>query len=75
MAGEDGREFRLMLRDNALRHEGAEPLDWQDTPLPQDWMLDGQRVSFRWYEPWGLRVACATGPIWEKVWREVSKDL
>ncbi len=75
MAPEDEREFRLMLRDSALRHEGAEPLDWQDTPLPQDWMLDGQRVSFRWYEPWGLRVACATGPIWEKVWREVSKDL
>ena len=75
MAPEEEREFRLMLRDNALRHEPAEPLDWQDTPLPQDWLLDGQRVSFRWYEPWGLRVACATGPIWEKVWREVSKDL
>jgi len=23
----------------------------------------------------GLRVACGTGPIWEKVWKEVSRDL
>ena len=69
------KEFARMLRQNAQRREIAEPLDWQDTSLPQDWLLDGQRVSFHWYEPWGLRVACATGPIWEKVWKEVSKGL
>ncbi len=71
----DEKEFARMLRQNAQRREIAEPLDWQDTSLPQDWLLDGQRVSFHWYEPWGLRVACATGPIWEKVWKEVSKGL
>lgn len=69
------KEFARMVQENAQRREIAEPLDWQDTSLPQDWLLDGQRVSFQWYEPWGLRVACATGPIWEKVWKEVSKGL
>ncbi len=75
MCPEEEAEFAGMLRDNASRREIPEPLDWQDTALPQDWLLCGQQVSFDWYEPWGLRVACATGPIWEKVWREVSKDL
>ncbi len=37
--------------------------------------LKGQVLGDAWYEPWGLRVACATGPIWEKVWKEVSRDL
>ena len=72
---EQERELARMLQDNAVRREPAEPLDWQDTPLPQDWLLDGEPVSFHWYEPWGLRVACATGPIWEKVWKEVSKGI
>ena len=72
---EQERDLIRMLQDNAVRREPAEPLDWQDTPLPQDWLLDGEEVSFRWYEPWGLRVACATGPVWEKVWKEVSKDI
>lgn len=71
----DEKEFARMLRENARRRETAEPLDWQDTALPQDWLLDGQQATFHWYEPWGLRVACATGPIWEKVWKEVSRDL
>lgn len=75
MPRSEEKEFARMLRDNALRREIAEPLDWQDTALPQDWVLDGRQVSFHWYEPWGLRVACATGPIWEKVWKEVSRDL
>ena len=69
------RELAIWLHANAKPHTPAEPLDWLDTALPQDWLLDGQPVSFRWYEPWGLRVACATGPVWEKVWREVSQDL
>lgn len=75
MPRSEEKEFARMLRDNALRREIAEPLDWQETALPQDWLLDGRQVSFHWYEPWGLRVACATGPIWEKVWKEVSRDL
>ena len=75
MPSEEEQEFARMLRESADRHEPAEPLDWQDTALPQDWLLDGQPKAFHWYEPWGLRVACATGPVWEKVWREVSKDI
>ena len=75
MPESDEKEFARMLQENARHRETAEPLDWQDTALPQDWLLDGQQVTFHWYEPWGLRVACATGPIWEKVWKEVSRDL
>ena len=75
MPPEEEMEFARLLRENALRRESAEPLDWEDTALPQDWLLDGHRETFHWYEPWGLRVACATGPIWEKVWKEVSMDL
>lgn len=72
---EEEAEFATMLRDNAVPREIAEPLDWQDTTLPQDWLLDGQAVSFHWYEPWGLSIGRSNAAVWEKVWKEVSKDL
>ena len=68
-------ELGEMLRANSVRRPAAEPLDWMDTPLPQDWLLDGRKTTFHWYPPEGLRVGCANGPIWEKVWREVSRVL
>lgn len=69
------KELGEMLRANALRRAPAEPLDWQENGLPQDWKLDGKAEAFHWYEPGGLRVGCAGGPIWERVWREVSSAL
>ena len=68
-------ELGEMLRANSVRRPAAEPLDWMDTPLPQDWLLDGRKTTFHWYPPEGLRVGCANGPIWEKEWREVSREL
>ena len=53
----------------------AEPLDWQETGLPERWIMNGIEETFDWYEPGGLRVPCANGPIWEKVWQEVSGEL
>ena len=64
-----------MLRDNSERRPAAEPLDWQENGLPQEWLLDGERTEFHWYEPGGLMVGCAKGTIWEKVWQEVSRVL
>jgi alpha-galactosidase len=26
----------------------AEPLDWMNTPRPQEWLLNGKRISFNW---------------------------
>ncbi|MBQ3705577.1 MAG: hypothetical protein II888_03910 [Clostridia bacterium] len=72
---EQERELDGMLRENAEPHAPAEPLDWMETALPQEWKTDAGEQHFSWYEPWGLRVACGTGPVWEKVWREVSRDL
>ena len=69
------KELGEMLRANSVRRPAAEPLDWMDTPLPQDWLIDGRKTTFHWYPPEGLRVGCANGPIWEKVWREVSRVL
>lgn len=68
-------ELGRMLRDNAVRRPAAEPLDWQENGLPQRWLLDEAAVDFHWYAPEGLRIVCAGGPIWEKVWREVSSVL
>ena len=75
MPAEAERELAEALRHNAVQETPAVPLDWMDTTLPQDWLLEGEPRSFEWYEPCGLRVACANGPIWEKVWREVSREL
>ena len=72
---EQEKELGEMLRANSERREPAEPLDWQENGLPQEWKLDGKTESFHWYEPGGLRVGCAGGPIWERVWREVSAEL
>ena len=69
------KELRAQLLDNAVRRPAAEPLDWQETQLPEEWLLDGRKTSFHWYPPEGLRVGCANGPVWEKVWREVSAVL
>ena len=75
MPKEQEADLAQMLRENSVRHEAAEPLDWKDTSFPQDWLLDGEPVSFHWYEPWGLRVGSSNSKTWEKVWREVSRDL
>lgn len=75
LTAEEERELGEMLRANAQRRPAAEPLDWQETGLPQEWLLDGRKEEFHWYEPGGLRVGCANGPVWEKVWREVSAVL
>ena len=56
-------ELGEMLRANSVRRPAAEPLDWMDTPLPQDWLIDGRKTTFHWYPPEGLRVGCANGPI------------
>ncbi len=72
---EQERELGRMLRANAEPRGAAEPLDWQENGLPQEWLLDGRPEEFHWYEPGGLRVGCANGPVWEQVWREVSALL
>ena len=72
---EQEEELGRMLRENSKRRPTAEPLDWQENGLPQEWKLDGKTECFHWYEPGGLRVGCAGGPIWERVWREVSAEL
>ena len=72
---EQEEELAQMLKENSMHRNPAEPIDWQETTLPQDWLLDGQYVSYHWYEPWGLSVGCANASVWEKVWKEVSKDL
>ena len=69
------QELSQMLRDNSVPHPPAMPLDWMDSPLPQEWDLDGKKHSFSWYEPGGLRVACANGPEWGRVWQEISAEL
>lgn len=68
-------ELAEMLRENASPRKAAQPLDWQENGLPQRWLLDGEAVEFHWYEPSGLQVGCASGPIWEKLWQEVSRSL
>ena len=72
---EQERELGEMLRANSVRRSPAEPLDWQENGLPQEWLLDEEKQDFHWYEPGGLRVGCANGPVWEKVWQEVSAVL
>ncbi|MBQ8093453.1 MAG: alpha-galactosidase [Clostridia bacterium] len=69
------KELAQMLHDNSEPRPAAEPLDWQESGLPQEWLLDGSRVTFHWYEPGGLRVGCAGGPIWDKLWLEISSIL
>ena len=72
---EQEEELGQMLRENSKRRPTAEPLDWQENGLPQEWVLEGEKEDFHWYMPEGLRIGCAGGPIWEKVWREVSSAL
>ena len=68
-------ELREMYADASRPHPPAEPLDWLNTGLPQDWSLDGTPVTFHWYMPWGLDIGCGAGPAWDKVWKEVSAGL
>ena len=78
MKAEEEEELREMLRENAAVRASAEPLDWQETALPQEWLLSGQTSQssheeiFHWYPPEGLLIGCANGPIWGEVWRELT---
>ena len=75
LCGEQEEELGQMLRDNSVRRLAAEPLDWQENGLPQEWLLEGNRTEFHWYAPEGLRIGSADSSTWEKVWREVSSAL
>ena len=75
MPTEEEREFSAMLRRSAVPQPPAVPLDWAETSLPQEWRFGDELTKYDWYEPCGLRVACANGPVWERVWKEVSRNL
>ena len=47
-------ELKRMLELAAEARDVAEPLDWQDTSLPQDWVLEGEKVPFHWVEWQGI---------------------
>jgi len=74
LSEEQEAELSGMLRANAEPRPVAQPLDWRETGLPQDWLLDGEEERFHWYEPSGLRVGCAKGPIWDELWREACEE-
>ena len=53
---EQERELSRMLHENAVHRAPAEPIDWLDTTLPQDWLLDGQEINFHWYASSGFNL-------------------
>lgn len=65
LSAEEEQELSGFLRESALQQSIAEPLDWQQTTLPQDWKSGNETLHFDWYEPYGLRVVQESGAIWE----------
>ncbi|MBR1821590.1 MAG: alpha-galactosidase [Clostridia bacterium] len=57
--------LRKMLSFNSLPREITQPLDWQDTTIPQIWMIDGEVVRYHWYGTRGVRVSYDETPLSE----------
>lgn len=68
-AGEN-RELSGFLAQSSLQAQIAEPLDWQETWLPQDWLAGGERVHYDWFEDTGLRVFQGQyeGKVWDALY-------
>jgi alpha-galactosidase len=58
-------ELKEDLRLGSLQEYIAQPLDWEETTLPQNWKSGEETLFFDWYEPEGLRVVREAGAIWE----------
>ena len=39
---------------NAKQTDVCEPLDWMDSICPSEWLINGEKVTFDWYEDSGL---------------------
>jgi alpha-galactosidase len=57
-------ELKEDLRLGSLQEHIAQPLDWEETTLPQNWKSGEETLFFDWYEPEGLRVVREAGAIW-----------
>lgn len=63
----ENRELSRFLAESSRQERMAEPLDWQETCLPQSWRSGAETLSFDWYEDTGLRVFQGqyAGAIWD----------
>ena len=66
LSAEQEEALRHMLADNARPREAARPLDWQQTTLPQRWLIGGKTAAFNWHGPRGLRVSYDDTPAAEE---------
>ena len=54
MTEEEKREMAEYFSINAKQADTCEPLDWLDTRCPSEWLINGEKVTFDWYEESGL---------------------
>lgn len=67
LTAEEEKELAEFMADASLQECIAEPLDWEETTLPQHWKIGEKNVYYDWYEETGLRVVRETGAVWEEL--------
>ena len=63
----ENRELSGFLAESSRQGQIVEPLDWQETCLPQEWQAGSERLHYDWFEDSGLRVFWGQyeGKFWE----------
>jgi alpha-galactosidase len=59
------KELAAFMEEGSRQERIAEPLDWEETTLPQHWKIGDRFAEYDWYEDTGMRVVRETGAIWE----------
>ncbi|MCD8050614.1 MAG: alpha-galactosidase [Clostridiales bacterium] len=67
LTAEQEKELAGFFREASEQAHIAQPLDWQETSLPQTWQVGTEQLSYNWYEDTGLRSVRASGAIWEQI--------
>lgn len=59
------KELAEYMANGSRQQFIAEPLDWEETTLPQQWKIGDKTFYYDWYEDTGLRVVREAGAVWE----------
>jgi alpha-galactosidase len=62
---DEEKELSSFMEKGSKQDSIAEPLDWEETNLPQYWRSGDKELYYDWYEDTGLRVVRETGAVWE----------
>lgn len=55
MSEDELEELKEAYRINSIQNDSLVPLDWMENVTPEKWLLNGEEITFNWYEEAGIK--------------------